>query len=321
MQATVSPTKVMQTSNIKEISNYSIPQTEKGLKIALFDFDDMLVFSGTREAYHLGGLKWRDEIRKMIDQLKQEGKIRKEALLFDCLSLFIAKTLPAHAVEGKETAALIKTLEALGYTVMIFTARGRSGENAWYKLDVCGVDFLTKEQMLNSGIEISQPSQPMKHPTIFDNFMICAQNDPKEKLISKLFNERIFPPELIDHLIFADDKKDSVEKVGEAVIRKEISFTGVHYTHVQELEKQEYHFTKSIIQLVNLLATRVLLTKEECEKRFSSMSKENEKDFVKQILIQLNEALQKEGIYDQKGLSTNEMYEKIKAVAITSFAK
>lgn len=276
--------------------------------------------SGPKEASHLGGPAWRKDCRKYSEELQKTKSIASADLLFGCITLFIAKSLSAQAVQTPETARLIETLEALACKVMIFTARGRSGENAWYKLCVSGVDTLTKEQLEQSNIGLRQNQASPEHPNVFEGRMIFSQNQPKEDLLSELIEKKIIDLSQYHQVIFADDKKDSVTKLGAFFKTSQILYTGIHYTRVENVEKEEYEPMKSTIHLAHLFEKHVLPTPQELENIQIQLKEQgvSAEDFFKQTLIKIDNALDKEGVYQEKGLDTEQLFDRIKQASARS---
>jgi hypothetical protein len=305
------------SSNIHDIKSFVLPITSNAKPLALFDFDDTLVMTGSQEASHLGGIKWRDDFRKRVMALKASGQINENVPLFECASLFIAKSLTAKAVEGQKTAQLIQDLEEMGCQVMVFTARGRSGENAWYKLNVTGIDLMTKKQMQQAGISICQPSSDLVHPNIYDNCMILAQNRPKDQLLNDLFSSSILNKNNISQMLFVDDKKEQVEKVEKSANEHGMAYTGMHYTFIDEIEKQQYHPLKATIQLVSLLAHQVLLADSQVEE----IVRKTSEDDINKVILELNQQLTSHQIYDQIGLDADRLFEKMKLAVSEHFAQ
>lgn len=302
-------------NDIRDVAQHVQPSPSGTTRVLVpIDFDDTLVMSGCSEAFHLGGLAWRKDLRKYLEELKQTGALLSDDSLLGCLTLFLAKSLPAKAVQNPETAELIKTLENLGCKVMIFTARGRSGENAWYKLCISGVDILTKEQLNQAGIEIAQESTSLEHKQIFENRMIFAQNGSKENLLLELFDKKIINPSEYHQVIFIDDKQDAIAKLRAPIEAYQIPYTGIHYTYIENAEKKEYDILKSTIQLTQLIAKRTLLNPQELDTIYAQLKAQNisAPDFFKKILIQLDEALKNDGVYEQSDLDTEQLFEKIK---------
>jgi uncharacterized protein DUF2608 len=304
---------IISSNNIQEIPKHILPKLE-AQSLVLFDFDDTLVMSGSTEAAHLGGVKWREDLRKYITDLKQSNAITSNAPLFECLTLFIAKSLTAKAVQDSQTAKIISDLEAQGCKVMIFTARGRSGENAWYKLNITGIDALTKHQMQQAGITIRQHPTSLSHASIYEDMIIFSQNSAKDQLLKELFAKKVFNASEISQILFIDDKKEQVEKVGKAASDHSVSYTGVHYTLIDEIETREYDLLKSTVQLVSLLATQVLLNQRDLAISCNKISEEGiiAEEFFKQTLTQLDELLSGSDIYRQIGLDPDKLFEKIK---------
>lgn len=308
-----SVSNLISSNNLQEIREHLLPVESKVKPLVLLDFDDTLVRSGSEEAAHLGGVKWRGDFRKLLSELQKTNAITTNAPLFECLTLLIAKSLTARAVQDNQTAELITQLENMGCKIMILTARGISGENAWYKLTISGVESLTKNQMEQAGIAIKPDSTRPAHPNVFEN-IIFAQNKPKDQILNDLFTKEVLNASETSQILFIDDKKDAVESVSSAASKLEIPYIGIHYTRVEEIEKLEYHLLKSTIQLVSLLANQILLNQEDLAEKYAKIEKQGitPEEFFKKILIQLDQALLKGNVYEQMSLDTDQLFEKIK---------
>ena len=113
--------------------------------LCLFDIDDTLIDN----PFDLGSPPWRNWVRKTLPQ-------HPDFVLFDALTLYIAKNAPYKAVEPT-TARLISDLQESGVTAFGFTARGRS---EWYTTKLEGVDRYTHQQLEHVGIDFKRTPMP-----------------------------------------------------------------------------------------------------------------------------------------------------------------
>lgn len=272
--------------DFREVRKHLVIDDKTKKKFALLDFDDTMAKSGHAKASHLGGLAWRDDFRKCIQDLKSCRALKEDTHIFDYVTLFIAKSVNVEAVQDPEIADTIKQLELDGFNVRIFTARGRNGENAWYGLNISGIDEFTLQQMHKAGIRITSTTLP-EH--------IFAQNVKKNIIIGQLFAEKVIDPKEVSILAFADDKKEQAE-----VVKKEcegkVPFVGFHYTAVQEAEKGEYDLLKATIQLVNLFAQGKFLEKEAMDAKaaeFKATRHLTPKEYFNVVILKLEQFFEK----------------------------
>jgi hypothetical protein len=245
--------------------------------------------------------------------------------LFECLTLFIAQSLPTKAVQKDKTAEAVKNAERKGCSVFVFTARGIAGAKAWYNINISGVDTLTKAQIEQAGITIKEDPHLPSHDNLSGK-IIFAQNQPKDKLITSLFQKKdekppVFDPTKVSQILFADDKKDAVDSVGKAAKELGIDYVGVHYTRVEEIEKKRYHSLKSMIQLVRLLEGAPLLEKKELAEYCAKIEeKQTAEQFFKDILVRFDRALATHGVYQQTYSNVQELFENMKQAVSGRFA-
>ncbi len=307
-------------NDLGEIREY-LPAKVNGIALLLLDFDDTMVMTGHACAGHLGGLRWRDMLRKTIQHLKKEKEIKQGAPLFEYLTLFIAKSARVAAVQPGITPALIADLQQRGLKVMVFTARGRNGKNAWYQLPISGVDELTEQQMLAAGIQLAQSKLPT-HPKIYKHSMIFTQNTPKEEVIKDLFDKNVFQSSDIALLAFADDKADAVKKVQQYAEDQRLPFIGFHYTAVEKAEANEFDLLKSTIQLVNLFATGHFLKAEELEakeKEFTSNQTMTPENYFDEVIKKVDCILEENNLYSPSR-DTDHFYQRVAPALKSAFS-
>lgn len=302
------------SNNVQDIEKYISHSRPEARPEVWFDIDDTSVMVGSKENYHLGNIAWRDECRKRIADIKSK-RSNPNAPLFGCLTLFLAQSLPAKGVQGNQTSDLINKLTAMGCKVRFFTSRGRSFDKAWYDLNVTGIDALSKKQLQHIGVKFEEPISSLNHSAVFENVMIFCQHQPKEDVLRKLFADKVFDPSQISQLVYIDDKKEPLGKIGQAVVDVGIpSFTGIHYTLVEELEKQEYDSLKATLQFVSLLHSQTLLNETALSAACARIKAQgtSTEDFFKDVLLELDQIFSSSGIYEQVGLSADELFEKMK---------
>lgn len=301
MSVVSSSSLIIKCDDICEIKKYlTTDKKASSIAVALFDFDDTYVMTGHPTANHLGGLQWRDRIRKSIDVLKKEQQISPDAPLFEYLTLFIAKSLKVNAVQHSQTAKLVEELEKTSHVrVMIFTARGSNGKNAWYKLNIKGVDRLTEQQMHHAGIQMSTASELPKHANVYKNQFIFCQNNPKEDILTDLFEKKVLDPSQISQLLFVDDKGDALPKIKKVAEAHNIpSFVGLHYTAVERMEQNEFDLLRSTIQLINLFALGHFSSQEAVETRAKEIKTSlTDEDFVKVSLKHIHQFFNENHLY------------------------
>src|SRR5262249_54980792 len=105
----------------------------------LFDVDDTQI----QNPFSLGRPAWRNWAKPLCISFPTDF------VLFDALTLFIAKKAPYQPVEG-QIVKLISDLQNEGITTFAFTARGRS---EWYSSYIEGVDQFTYKQLKDVGMD------------------------------------------------------------------------------------------------------------------------------------------------------------------------
>lgn len=235
--------ELMEINQIDAIRPYI---TENAL--CLFDIDDTLIDNPT----FLGSSPWRNWIKS------KTAHFSTNFVLYDALTLFIAKNGPYKTVEPS-TSALITDLQNQGQTVFAFTARGRS---QWYTTHIEGVDRFTHEQLRYAGIDFKKTVIPQAlqalDPTYFYEGIIFAKHIQKGDLFKQLFKDLNYTPSLI---LFVDDKLDQVQSVEAAVKEVGIPFIGFWYRR-SELDRNNFNPKVTNIQLESLLLTGEIMCDE-----------------------------------------------------------
>lgn len=218
--------------------------------LCLFDIDDTLIDN----PFDLGSPPWRNWVRKTLPQ-------HPNFVLFDALTLYIAKNAPYKAVEPS-TARLISDLQESGVTAFGFTARGRS---EWYTTKLDGVDRFTHRQLEQVGIDLKRTPVPEELKSLsadyFFNGIIFAKHIPKGDLLKILFKDLHYAPALI---LFVDDKLEQIKSVEEALKEAGIPFIGFWYRR-SEKDRAGFNPMATNIQLEFLFGKRFLSDAEALE--------------------------------------------------------
>lgn len=225
---------IMEITDIDDIRPYVAEDA-----LYLFDIDDTLIDN----PFSLGSPPWRSWVKSKLPNYNTNF------VLYDALTLFIAKNAPYKTVEPS-TANLIADLQNQGHAVFAFTARGRS---QWYTTDIEGVDRFTQEQLHHVGIDFKNTMIPEELQSLeaayFCDGIIFAQHIKKGDLLKHLFKDLKYIPSLI---IFVDDKLDQVQSVEAAVKEAGIPFIGFWYRR-SESDRKNFNPTVANIQLEFLL--------------------------------------------------------------------
>lgn len=234
---------ILEINQIDDIRPYV---TQNGLY--LFDIDDTLIDN----PFCLGTSPWRQWVKSKLP------KYNINFVLYDALTLFIAKNAPYKTVEPS-TAHLIADLQNEGHAVFAFTARGRS---QWYTTNIEGVDRFTQEQLQHAGIDFRNTQIPEElkslEATYFWEGIIFAQHIKKGDLLKHLFKDLKYNPSLI---IFVDDKLDQVQSVEAAVKEAGIPFMGFWYRR-SEFDRKDFNPMATNVQLEALLLQREIINDE-----------------------------------------------------------
>lgn len=246
--------EIIEISNIDDVRSYV---TDNGLY--LFDVDDTLIDNPLT----LGSPPWRAWAKTKVPEYKGDF------VLYDALTLFIAKNAPYKTVEPA-TATLISDLQNEGHAAFAFTARGRS---QWYTTDMDGVDRFTQHQLLGAGIDFSNSKVPQElenlEKTYFTDGIIFAEHIKKGDLLKHLFKDLNYTPSLI---VFVDDKLDQVLSVEAAVTEANIPFVGFWYRH-GEINRKEFDPMMTNIQLESLLIHGEIVDDATAKKIADSLDK------------------------------------------------
>lgn len=259
---------IMEIDHIDEVRPYIIQQNA----LFLFDIDDTLITN----PFSLGRPAWRNWAKINLP------KGGKEFVLYDALTLYIAKNAPYQPVEST-TAQLISDLQQQGFPVFAFTARGRS---EWYTSNIKGVDDFTHQQLNNVGIDFAESFIPSElqflEQAYFYKGIIFAQHIPKGDLLKHLFKDLNYQPSCI---IFIDDKLDQVKSVEAAAKESEIPFFGFWYRRV-EFDGANFNPMLASIQLENILLNNRIASDVEAEEIVKNMQENDPKSYVKWIFDQ-----------------------------------
>lgn len=225
---------IMEITQIDDIRPYITKDA-----LYLFDIDDTLIDN----PFSLGSPPWRNWVKSKLPNYDINF------VLYDALTLFIAKNAPYKTVEPS-TANLIADLQNQGHAVFAFTARGRS---QWYTTDIEGVDRFTDEQLHHAGIDFKATLIPEElqslETTYFCDGVIYAQHIAKGDLLKHLFKDLKYYPSLV---IFVDDKLEQVQSVEAAVKGAGIPFIGFWYRR-SEFDRKNFNPMIANIQLESLL--------------------------------------------------------------------
>lgn len=101
----------------------------------------------------------------------------------------------------------------------------------------------TLEQIRRINIKMSPPSEVernlnLAHPSWFkDGVLFSGLNDKGDILLAYLDSIGLKP----EHILFVDDKHANIKTVELAALKREIPFTGIHYTALEESVKNYDH--------------------------------------------------------------------------------
>lgn len=239
--------------------------------LVLFDIDDTLITNPNS----LGGPTWRSWVKPKLPA-------NSSFVLFDALSLYIAKNIDYIAIEPN-TAQLISDLQRDDVAVFAFTARGRT---QWYTTDLEGVDQFTHQQLNRACIDFNLSKIPAElqelESTYFYKGIIFAQHIKKGDLLKHLFKDLNYHPSCI---VFIDDKLEQVKSVEAAVKGSGIPFVGFWYKKTEEETK---NFDPMIvnIQLENLLIKNKILSNEDAKELLLRKHKIDPVLYLQQIFDQ-----------------------------------
>lgn len=235
--------EIIEINQIDDIRPYV---TKNGLY--LFDIDDTLIDN----PISLGSPPWRSWVKSKITDYQTPF------MLYDALTLFIAKNTPYKTVEHS-TADLIADLQNQGHAVLAFTARGRS---EWYTTNIEGVDRFTMQQLHRAGIDFTKTQIPQELETLEDTYfyegIIFAQHIQKGDLLKHLIKDLNYHPSLI---IFVDDKLDQVQSVEAALKESGIPFIGFWYRR-SEFDRKNFNPMIANIQLESLILQKEIIKDE-----------------------------------------------------------
>lgn len=260
--------EIMEISQIDDIRPYITKNA-----LYLFDIDDTLIDN----PFSLGSPPWRNWVKSKL------SNYNTHFVLYDALTLFIAKNAPYKTVEPS-TADLIVDLQNQGHAVFAFTARGRS---QWYTTDIEGVDRFTHEQLHYVGIDFKSTSIPEElqslEATYFCDGVIFAQHIKKGDLLKHLFKDLKYHPSLI---IFVDDKLDQVQSVEVAVKEVGLPFIGFWYRR-SEFDRKNFNPMIANIQLESLLLQGEIIT-DDAALELAKTKQNDPHTYFKEILEKID---------------------------------
>lgn len=239
------------SSKISDLKKH-IPTNRKAnsIALALFDFDDTLINSGSPQGGFIGGVKWRKIIKTTIDDLRNREKISTMPL-FSFLTLYVSMAIKATPVE-KSTSQCVEDLKKERFDLRIFTARGIDN---WNMHKFNGIEKLTLTQTCDAGI--SWPLAPENSSLIFCSYKA------KHVVLEDLFEKKIINPDQVEILAYVDDRPEAIPEIHKLAKKYQFSFIGLHYTAVQELENDGFDLVKSTLHLINLFSRGVLFNQQE----------------------------------------------------------
>jgi hypothetical protein len=185
--------------------------------------------------------------------------------IHDELTLYVFNHVPAKTPE-LQTASVIAQLQEKGFPVLAFTSRGR---HEWYGSQMEEIDQLTEEALCKIGIDFSHTKLPANFEKLHSDFgeyyhggIIYATNAyEKGEILTKLLKDTNYFP---SHIIFVDDKADSLETLKAAAEKMGVPFTGYAYSRTA---KNHAGFDPMIahIQLDWLISYGQILSDQEAE--------------------------------------------------------
>lgn len=319
MSATAVSSSKINIHDFGAVAKHFQPTSKMKKALLLVDFDETMIRSGHPETGHLGGYRWRMNLWKTVDILVERKEIAKDHCILGALTLYIIKAVQV-AIAQPEVATTIKELQSSGVHVMVFTARGRSGENSWNGMNINGIDAMTEQQMHQVGIHLEK--KPLKlHERIHKCSMIFCQNISKDKIIKDIFDKNIFNKDEIEILGFVDDSPEAIDKVKGFAEAEGIPFTGFLYKAIRDIEEVEYDLLKATIQLVNLATHGCLLTPEQVEtekRKFSDQKNVTIDQFFQEVVKKINRIFVDNQLYEA-GENVDQFYTRASSVLAKNF--
>ncbi len=312
MQATSS--SILQINDFEKAAQYFQPSSKTKAALLLVDFDETMIRSGHADTGHLGGYKWRMTLIRTLGILVERKEIGADHCLLGILTLFVIKAVQV-AIAQPEVSTTLTQLQSSGVRVMVFTARGRHGENAWNGLNIKGIDELTEHQMHRAGIHLEQTLLP-PHDRIHNHSMIFCSARPKDEILKNLIEKGVFCKTEIGLLGFVDDSPEAVQKVESCAKNQGIPFVGFHYTAIRETEEKEFDLLKATIQLVNLATRGRLLTPVEFEtekRKFYAQQNLTTDDYFQEVVKRINSLFVDHQLY-KPFENTDQLYTRVSEV-------
>lgn len=241
-----------------------IPKERKAnsIALALLDFDDTLINSGSVRAGCLGGVKWRRALKNAIESISKRQSIHNS--FFSYITLYLTMALKADPLDS-ELPEAVSSLIQNNFMVMLFTARGK---NNWNMQSFEGVDALTEKQLTDAGFKLAEHNQLPSHDAIVKGSMIFCSYARKNIILGDLFAKKVFDPKQVDIIIQADDRTDSFDENARLAKTHFISYVGFNFTAISILEESHFDLAVSTMHLVNLFAKGSLLDREEERQEF-----------------------------------------------------
>lgn len=213
------PTQVIESKNIEDILKHVTPNT-----LVVFDIDNTLA---APEGV-LGSDQW---FSHMVEQKKAEGFDYTHAVNSSLpIYYLVAFNIDLQLLDNKSLYVLEK-LKEMNAKSMCLTARSLY------------VAERTLEQLKKINLDFNPPSEEEKvltlaHTSLFKKgCLFSGLNDKGEALFAYLDSLGLRP----DNIIFIDDKHSNIKTVELAVLNRQIPFTGIHYTFVEDRLKSYNH--------------------------------------------------------------------------------
>lgn len=250
--------EIIQTINVADALPYIKEDT-----LVLFDMDDTL----TDSSITLGSGNWRRYIREKIPVFEKKHGKKSEFNLHDLLTFYVAKKVPAKAVEA-DTPRIIAELQAKGQPVYVFTARSRA---EWYSTHLEKTDQFTIHQLNGIGADFSLSAIPDElqsfDSTYFWNGIFFSTHIKKGPFLKNLLQKTGFRPSSI---VFFDDYEDQVQSVQKELKDSGIPYLGVWYRRA-DADHHDFDPIETTIQLKELLSTGRILSDIEAKEIKASM--------------------------------------------------
>lgn len=201
-----------------------VPKENRQETLVVFDLDYTLFWPDAMD--HTGGDIWRNIV---TEHIKKHYGLTHEIAHYAAneMGMKVTHGTPLRPLEGEITKKVLANIQALGFCVMILTARlPQDSDGTLNQLGVIGFNFLESAPSFQSFDLDYQTSQI---PFYEDGVLFCGSNDKGQVLMN--FLNRINMQ--TEKIFFVDDRKSYVESVGISCCQHKIPFEGFHYTYAE----------------------------------------------------------------------------------------